>query len=379
MKSSIGVVRESRHILIITSLLTSIGLVMLYSASAIFAANRLGQGPYFFLAKQFLWLIIGMGLFFVLSNIDITVLKKYSILLLIIAIVLLILVFVPGIGAQIKGARRWIRVGEYSFQPSEFMKMALAIFVSAYLASVVEIKDLKKGFLPCFGIIALVAGLVIIEPDIGGTFLITFISCTLLFVGGAKPAHILVACLLCVIVAGAVVLLKYGYVIDRLTAFTNPESDQLGTGYQLRQSLIALGSGGFAGIGLGNSVQKLFYLPEPHSDFVMAILGEELGFLGIMSILLLLGALLCTSWSIIRNTKDKFSYFLAFGLIFYIILQAVISMAVITGSMPTKGMPMPFLSYGGSNLLFCWASCGILAGIARQNQVAYAQPAEPKS
>jgi cell division protein FtsW len=144
-------------------------------------------------------------------------------------------------------------------------------------------------------------------------------------------------------------------------------ADHLGAGYQVRQSLIALGSGGISGVGLGNSVQKMFYLPEPHSDFVMAIIGEELGFLGIIGIILLLAALLVTSWRIIKVTQDRFCYFLAFGITFYIIIQALMSIAVITGSMPTKGVPMPFLSYGGSNLIFCWAGCGILANIAGQS------------
>lgn len=358
--------REARLLFLIPLALTGIGLVSLYSASAIYASKRFGHDHFFFLSRQFLWAAISIATFFAATRIDLAILKKYSRYLLAAALVLLVLVFLPGIGGEIKGAHRWVKIAGFSFQPSELAKIALTIFVAGYIASSTNIDDFKKGFMPCFVYIGIVTALVLLEPDVGTAAMIAIVSSAITFVGGAKLKHLVFVLSISILVAGSIIVLKYDHVINRVSSFINPQSDHLGVGYQARQSVIAMGSGGLLGEGLGNGIQKLFYLPEPHSDFLLAVIGEELGFLGVSAVVTLLVTFLFTSWKIIRRTTDKFSFLLALGLTFYIIIQAILSIAVVTGSIPTKGVPTPFISYGGSNLVCCWLSCALLVNISKQ-------------
>jgi len=282
-----------------------------------------------------------------------------------IALVALVLVLIPGIGREVSGARRWFRFKFISFQPSEFANLALIIYMADFIARKGDkIKSLFKGFIPPICVLGATALLILIQPDLGTVVALGSVILIMLFVAGTRGSYIL-SLILCSLPAAYFLVFSVPYRRARIMAFLNPWLDPKGTGFQIIQSQIAIGSGGIFGRGLGHSQQKLFYLPAAHTDFIFSIIGEELGLIGTLGVIILFMIFIQQGLKIIKNAQDKFGYFLALGLVLMISLKAIINIGVSCGLFPTKGLPLPFISYGGSSLLFDMVSLGILINIAR--------------
>ena len=300
-----------------------------------------------------------------LSKVDYKFYYKKSNLILGICFFLLILVLIPGIGSIRNGSRSWFGIGSFGIQPSEFMKIALIIFVAKYLENNDRtIKSIKKGVIPILLVLFTIFGLIMLQPDFGtGMIIILSILC-MMFIAGVNIKFFIGLGLIGVFgIVGLVLIAPYR--MDRITSFINPWSDPLGTGFQIIQSLYAIGPSGLLGQGFLNSRQKQFYLPEPQTDFIFSIISEEFGFLGVLIVTSLFIIVLYRGIKIALNTKDLFSKYLSFGLIFQILIQAVMNLMVVVGLIPVTGVTLPFLSYGGSSLLISLISIGILLNISR--------------
>jgi cell division protein FtsW len=319
--------------------------------------------------KHLSWIAVSIILLVAMAKIDYHYLQKLSTPILILSLILLLLVLIPGVGTVTNGARRWIRFNKMlGIQPSEFAKLAVIIFISGYIAKNQDrMSEFKRGFIIPTGITALTSALIIKEPDFGTAVFIVILSLIMLIVGGIR---IIFVCFTTIAIAPFIhnMLFEVSYRKDRLTAFLDPWKDPSGTGYHVIQSLIALGSGGLTGLGIGSSKQKLFFLPESSSDFIFTIIGEELGFLGIIAVMSLFLLLLWQGLKVVHRTKDVFGFFLSLGITIMFGLQAIINIAVVSGIVPTKGIPLPFISSGGSSLLFSMVGIGILVNIARQTE-----------
>jgi cell division protein FtsW len=352
-------------ILSLVVILVIVGLITVYSAS--FALGDLEYGsPYYFVTRQALWAVIGVGLLVVFMRMDYRHLRPLSPLIMLAALLGLAAVLVPGIGVDRYGASRWIALGPLPpLQPSEFAKLALIIYVSAWLSSRERnVKSFAAGFVPFVLMVGLVAGLVMAEPDMGTTIIIVMTTLTLFFMAGGALTH-LVALLSIGGVAAGFLLLSGGYRMDRLFAFISPEADPSGRGFHILQLLIALGSGGVTGLGIGASRQKFFYVPSAHTDGVFAIIGEEMGFIGAVLVILLLAFLVYRGIRVMVNAPDNFGALLAIGVTSWIGYQAIINIGGITRSIPMTGVPLPFLSFGGSALAATLAGVGILLSVSR--------------
>lgn len=345
-------------------MLLSIGLVMVFSASQYVTIIRYEDSFYYF-KRQFIWAVLGVAAMVAAMNVDYYKIKRWVGPLLIMAIVLLILVLIPGIGKVVNGARRWIDLGFITFAPAELVKLCLIAFVSFGLSKrSTNLQSFTKGLLPYLIIMGLAAGLILLQPDLGtaivlcGTIMILFIA------AGAKMSHI---CGLGAVGVGLVGLAIYlePYRMIRFLAFIDPGADPQGAGYHILQSLYAIGSGGLFGMGLGNSKQKFLYLPENHTDFIFAIIGEELGFIGSSLVILLFILLAWRGLKIAITAPDSFGSLLATGITCGIVLQAIINIGMVTGSMPVTGVPLPLISFGGTSLLFTLAGIGILLNISK--------------
>lgn len=349
-------------------LLLSIGVVMVYSASAIVAAERFGD-PYFFLRKQLLWALFGLGSVLLALHVDYRWLERWSWPILIAAGALLVVVLVPPLAQPINGTRRWLRLGPLSFQPAELAKLALVIHLATFLSRHREgLGDFWRGVAPPLGVAAALAGLVLAQPDLGTCFTLLAVTFALLFLGGVRIRH------LAVVLGAALPVLALAvwlapYRVRRIATFLDPWSDPRGSGFQIIQSWLALGGGGVTGRGLGESKQKLFYLPEAHTDFVLAILGEELGFVGALGVIALFVVLVWRGFRTGLRAPDPFAAYLAFGLTLVIATQALVNMGVVTGTLPTKGLPLPFISFGGSALLMTVFATGTLLNISQHASV----------
>jgi len=281
-------------------------------------------------------------------------------------IVLLILVLIPGIGTIAGGARRWIRFFGFGFQPSEIAKLILIIYLADFAARKGNVvKDLTRGFLSSFFIIGLTGGLVLLEPDMGTFVAILFIGAVMLFVSGARLSY-LFSVVLCAIPALFWVIKSNPYRLTRILTVFNPWKDKLGAGFQLTQSFIALGSGGLLGVGLGESKQKLFFLPESHTDFIFSIIGEELGFIGAASTIILFTLLIWYAFKISFRIKERFASLVTFGIAVMIAFEVIVNVGVSAGVLPTKGLPLPFISYGGSSRVCHLAAIGLILNMARK-------------
>src|SRR5262245_34320548 len=348
--------------------LLSAGVVMVYSASAIVATDRF-HDPYFFLKKQVFWALLGAGSMWMAIRLDYCRLERRGFALLIFACVLLVLVLVSPLGQAINGTRRWIRLGPVSFQPAELAKLALVLYLAAFLAKKGEdIADLRRGLLPPLAVAGVLAALVLAQPDLGNCLTLITLTFTLLFLAGGRARHlgfILAAALPPLVVA----VWAAPYRLRRVVAFLDPWSDPRGSGFQIIQSWLALGNGGIFGQGIGASRQKLFYLPESHTDFIFAILGEELGFVGVLAIVALFVVLIWRGLRIGLRAPDAFGGYLALGITVLIATQVVVNLGVVTGLLPTKGLPLPFLSFGGSALLVTMLSTGVLLNISQHAHV----------
>jgi len=351
----------------VTVILISIGIVMIYSASSIYAWEKY-KDSLFFLKRHLSFLVVGLLLTFLVMGIDYRKLEKWAKPLLIFSLLLLILVLIPGIGREVAGARRWFRFKFISFQPSELVNMAIIIYIAGFIARKGNlIRTFLQGFLPPMLILGLTVLLIILQPDLGTALALGIVVFIMLFVSGARLAY-----LLSLVVASLPVLyiliFSVPYRKMRIVSFLNPWLDPKGSGFQIIQSQVALGSGGIFGMGLGHSRQKLFYLPAAHTDFIFSIIGEELGLLGTIGVIILFMIFIQQGFKVIKNAPDKFGYFLSLGLVLMISLKAIINVGVSCGVLPTKGLPLPFISYGGSSFIFDLVSVGILMNIARTGE-----------
>ena len=337
---------------------------MVYSSSAVSAYVNFNDSYYFF-KRQIIWVTLGIIAMLFTLNIDYHVWRKLAMPILIVTVVLLILVLIPGLGKVVNGARRWLGFGSLYLQPSEIAKLSMVLFCSASLARHQEkITSFFKGLVPQLLILLLIFGLILKEPDLGTAMAIGGPIFVLLFTAGAKISHL--ASLGIIGVGGIVAaILLEPYRLKRLLAFSNPWADPLDTGYHIIQSLYALGSGGLFGVGLGRSREKFLYLPEPHTDFIFAILGEELGFIGTITVILLFFLFAWRGYKVAISAPDIYGSILAAGLTTMIVMQALMNIAVVTASMPVTGIPLPFISFGGSAPIFTLAGVGILLNISR--------------
>jgi len=348
--------------------LLSVGVVMVYSASAIVAAERF-HDPYFFLKKQVFWALLGALALWLALRLDYRRLEGLVVPLLLVAGVLLVLVLVPPLGQAINGTRRWIRLGPVSFQPAELAKLALVVYLAAFLARRRDaLGDFRRGLLPPLAVAGVLAALVLAQPDLGSCLTLVALTFALLFLAGGRVRH------LALVLAPALPLLAVAvwvapYRVRRITTFLDPWSDPRGSGFQIIQSWLAFGNGGLLGQGIGGSQQKLFYLPEAHTDFIFAIVGEELGLVGALAIV---GLFVVLAWRGLRiglRAPDPFGAYLALGITVLIATQAVVNLGVVTGLLPTKGLPLPFISFGGSALLVTMLATGVLLNISQHANV----------
>lgn len=361
-------------LLTVTAALAVLGLVMVFSASAVVAGNRYDDTSYF-LKRQLAWLVFGFALLHLASRVDYRVWRRMAVPVLVATLVLLILVLVPGVGAAVKGARRWLRLGPISVQPAEVTKLAVVIYLAAYLSNKeARLKEFGSGLLPPLTVIGLLAGLVVLEKDLGTVVVIGLVALGLLFLAGARLTHLAGLALLAVPVLAAVIL-SSPYRLRRLMTFLAPWQDPTDAGFQVTQSFMALGSGGLFGVGLGAGKQKLFFLPEAHTDFVLALVGEELGLVGTSAIMLLFAALVIKGFQIAGRAREPFGRHLATGITLLIGVQALINAGVVTGLLPTKGLTLPLVSYGGSSLMVTLVAVGILLSVSRDRQAGRQGPA----
>ncbi len=362
-----GFMKKIDLILFVSVIVLSIfGLVMIYSASSIWAEYKFGDA-YKFLKAETLFLILGITLMIITSKIPYSYYLKNANLILGICVLLLILVLIPGVGTVRNGSRSWFGIGSFGIQPSEFTKLGLLIFTSKYLSKNNKlIKDIKKGVLPILGVLFLIFGLIMLQPDFGTGTVIVMTIVVLLFISGVKMGFFVKIGFLG-IVGVAVLIIIAPYRLQRILSFLDPWSDPLGSGFQIIQSLYAIGPGGLFGTGYLNSRQKNFYLPEPQTDFIFSIIAEEFGIVGALVVLSLFALLLTCCIKITLKQEDKFAKYLCFGLTFQLIVQVIMNLSVVIGLIPVTGVTLPFLSYGGSSLLTSLIGIGIILNISKNN------------
>jgi cell division protein FtsW len=345
--------------------LVALGLAMIFIASNVMAQSQYSD-PYYFIKRQGMYGLLGLGGLLLGRTIDYHRYQKWVYHILFLSLISLVLVFVPGIGGKVRGAARWLRLGPLTLQPSEFAKLAMALFMAYSLARKQDkMKYFAIGFLPHMIVAGLFIALIGKEPDFGTAITLAAIVFVMLFVGGTRLTHILLA-LGAVIPLAVLMVLKDPKKFDRILSFLDPFKHGQDVGYQLKQSLLAIGSGGIWGLGPGQSKAKLFYLPDAHTDFILAIFSEEMGFLGVLLVLSLFIIVVSRGLWLSLKAPDSFGSYLALGLTLLIGLPAVINMGVVTGIFPTKGLSLPFLSYGGSGLLVNLLAVGILLNISSQ-------------
>jgi len=342
--------------------LVGIGIVMVYSASSALALKKFGS-DYYFLKKQAIFALLGIIVLVTCRHFPYRFYRSLTYPFLIFAIMLLVAIKATGFGYSAGGSARWLRFGFFSFQPSEFVRFALVIYLAYSMDKKRDqLKDFYVGFMPHILILGIFIALILVQPDFGSALILGAITWIMLFVGGVRLLHLFSSLILILPVAG-LFLISAEYRIKRLMSFLNPWEYPSDAGYQVVHSLMAFGTGGAWGTGIGKGYQKLFYLPEPHTDFIFSVIGEELGLLGV---LIILGLYVLIFWRgvwIARNTEDSFGAFVAIGLTTAIGLQVCVNMGVTLGLLPTKGLTLPFLSYGGSSLLMNMAAIGILMNI----------------
>ncbi len=355
-------------ILLLAVCLTCLGVVMVFSSSSIMAVRSYGDSLYF-LKHQSVYALVGFAVMALLMRIDLDVLRKAAWPVLGLCVLLLLAVLVPGVGKKVGGAARWIKVAGLTFQPAEFAKIGLVLFMAHSLARKKDkdrVKSFRGGFLSYMLILGLLIGLLLAQPDLGGALTLSVVAIAMLLVAGTRVRYLASVGLLALPFLYFMVM-NVDYRRRRIMAFLNPWEDPGNTGFQIIQSWIAFGSGGAVGKGLGESKQKLFYLPEAHTDFIFSVIGEELGFVGVIVIASMFMLLIVRGLRTALNAPDEFSCFLAFGLTFLIGMQAFVNMAVVLGMVPTKGLALPFLSYGGTSLVTTLAAIGLLLNVSRHS------------
>jgi cell division protein FtsW len=357
--------KDTQGLLVITAILISTGIVMVYSSSSCYAYERFHDSA-FYLKRHLMHFIIALVLSGFFIRFDYRRLRDHAKTLLTVSILILVLVLLPGIGHEAGGAKRWIRIGSLGFQPSEFA----GLFLIVYLADCLErkqvyIKNFFRAFMPPLIVSGLVILLILLQPDLGTAIALLAVSIFIFFVAGSDMRHLFT--LMAVSIPGLYFLIfRVPYRLRRIMGYLDPWSDAESTGFQIVQSFLALGSGGIVGLGLGASRQKLFYLPQAHTDFIFSIIGEELGLIGTLGIVFLFGVFVWIGLRISKNARDTFGKLLAFGITVSIGLKAIINIAVSTGAIPTKGLPLPFISYGGTALVFNIIGVALLLNIAER-------------
>jgi len=347
-----------RWFLFIVIILAFFGVLMVYDSSVVIAIRDFGT-PYYFVHEQLKWLIFGGIALFIFSNIDYHVWQKFALPMLLATLFLLIAVFFPGIGVHALGAHRWLNFGFFILQPAELVKLVLIIYLSAWFSKV------EKGkFVAFLLLLGIIIGLVIIEPDLGTAIIILSIALFLYFFSGAPLMQFLLLFpVFFVGISGLSVIAPYRF--RRLTTFFNPESDPLGASYQIRQVLFALGSGGWLGVGIGKSRQKYQYLPEANTDSIFAIIGEEVGFIGAIFVVVSFLFLVWRGFKIAKGAADPFGKLLALGISSWVGIQTIINLAAMVAILPLTGVPLPLVSYGGSSLIILLSAFGILLNISK--------------
>ncbi|TXK77366.1 putative lipid II flippase FtsW [Paenibacillus sp. N3.4] len=351
-------------LLFVAVLLVGFGLVMIFSASSAKAIHS-HESSWFYVSKQGLFAGIGLIIMLTFMNLPFTIWKKTGPLLMLFSLLLLFLVLL--VGTNINGAKRWFVVGGLNIQPAEFTKLSIIVYLSALISKKgEEIRSFKKGLSPLLVMVGLILMLVMMQPDFGTVLILAFIAGTIITIGGVDLRHLLM------LGVGLVPVFIYlaisqSYRLKRIHSFLNPFDNESDSGYQLIQSLYALGHGGLTGTGLGRSVQKLFYLPEAHTDFIFAVIGEELGLLGTTLFFIVFFVFFWRGFTAAMQCADPFGMLLGMGLISMIGIQFLLNLGAVTGSLPVTGVPLPFTSYGGSSLILCMASVGILLSISRDN------------
>jgi len=359
----VWVQRCNPFILIASLLLTGFGVVSVYSASAIVAMER-HQDPYFFLRRQLFYAILGVVGMLGALQIDYRHLQRWARLSLVLMLMLFGLLFVPTLTKEAGGAKRWLQVGRVSFQPAELCKLTLVLYLAHRLAVQQPWRSrFLRHYLPLAAVIGALFLCTLLQPDFGTAVLLLGIAAIVLFIGGV-PLRYLVGSLIVTVPFLYVAVVEVGFRWRRLLAFWDPWSVRLEAGFQIIQSLLAFGKGGLVGVGPGAGKQKLFFLPEAHTDFVFAVIGEEFGFIGCLAVLGLFGVLLWHGMMVAGRSQNLFARYLAAGITSMVVLQAVMNVAVVVGFLPTKGLPLPFVSYGGSSLVVTLVSMGILLGIS---------------
>lgn len=346
-------------------ILTGIGIVMVYSTSAILAGDRFGD-PYYFLKRQALYAGVGCLAMALMLFIPTGFWKRMAYPIFLASLLLLIAVLIPGLGHKAGGAVRWLKIGGFTFQPSELAKLGLIIFLAYFLTKKDEkIRSFSFGILPTVFLSGLVIGLLLMEPDFGAALFLGLMVLLLLFISGARVIYLLGGLLLCAPIL-YLLLMNAEYRYKRLLSFIRPWEDPTGTSFQIIQSFLSFGSGGLFGLGLGEGRQKLFFLPAPHTDFIFSMIGEELGLLGAVGVVLLFFLMTFRGIQIGVSIQDKFGSYLALGITLMISLQAIINMGVVLGLLPTKGLTLPFVSYGGTSLITNFIGLGILLRLSTQ-------------
>jgi len=349
-------------------LIVVIGLVMIYSASAIITTQKVGSdNPYYFITRQGIWLIAGSGLMLALMHVDLSRLRQPRTIYAAMALTFMALV-VALFQSPINGTHRWIvLLHRVQLQPSEFSKPVIVLFLASYLARKEgRINELTSTLLPLGCVLAVFAGLILVEPDFGTATTLVLVAAGMIFAAGISWSRVAIFASM-LIPAGTALALGAAYRRDRLFTFINPEADPLGKGFQALQSLIAIGTGGVRGLGIGNGRQKLFFLPEPHTDFIFSIIGEELGFVGAFALVALFAFLVWRGFRVTQDSHERFDFYAALGFTLMIGIQSLINISVALCLLPTKGLPLPLVSYGGSSLLTSLIAIGILLNLSQQS------------
>jgi cell division protein FtsW len=353
-------------LLVVIALILAFGIVIVTSAGYIIAAGKFGDG-FHYTKKQGLAMLVGLGIMYLFSIVQPSFWRRVAPMLMVAAVIVLSLVFVPGVGVEMGGSHRWIRLPlGFFLQPSEFSKFAMIIFIAHSLSKKKEtIKDFAVGFLPTILVIGAVVSLVLLQPDFGTGVIIMIVGLSMLFVAGARLQHFL-GCGVLFLPFLFQIAVSAQYRLARLKSFLDPWSDPYNAGFQVIQSLLAFGCGGLWGVGIGNGIQKLYYLPQPHTDFIFAVVGEEKGLIVVILLMLLFYVLVCRGLVVSIRARDKFHKLLAFGITCLIGVQVTVNMAVAMDLLPTKGLPLPLVSVGGTSMIVNLAALGILLAVARK-------------
>lgn len=350
-------------ILLMAVALTCFGVVMVYSASSVMAVKKFHDG-FYFLKRQGLYALLGFSVMAFGMTTDYEKWRKYAVPLLFGCMVLLVLVFVPGIGGAAKGASRWIRLPGFNFQPSELAKIALIFYMAYSLDKKQEkVRFFSTGFLPYMVLLAVLLAMLLKQRDMGAALTLASVAILMLFAAGTRPGYILGMGVLAVPFVCYLVMTE-SYRMRRIKAFLDPWQDPTDSGFQIIQSWLAFGNGGLIGQGLGEGKQKLFYLPEAHTDFILSVVGEELGLIGVLVISAMFFLLVQRGIRVALYAQDDFGRFLAFGIVTLLGIEAFVNMGVVTGLLPTKGLALPFISYGGSSLIITLFAVGVLLNVS---------------